>query len=155
MCSMYMQYARRFVDVQDMLETRYGRGTPVPCGVTAEAVEGDLEFVNGDFPVQGGVAGDGKVLYRLHFEIDADNISDDHVVFLVKAGHQWISMHSYAQFHPAIISVHDDEWLDAIARMVATQDPQQWIHLFRLNPDRVEFVAPVTISHHVSRAILL
>ena len=143
---------RHFSEVRRRLGTKFGAGVPVECGVTAEAVESDFEFENVDS--LSAITPCASSMYRLHFEVDADNISDDHVLFAYAEKDCLIMLHSYAGIHPVRMERRKWEWITRAVRMCETNNAKEWIRLFSLQRTPPKFLMPMNISCHCSKAYL-
>lgn len=147
---------RYFFQVQTDLLKRHGHGVAVPCGVTAEAVESGVEeFTNTQFSSLTDILPTPFTLYRLHFFIDTDNVSDDHVVFLLAGRTALYIFHSYNDILSPRIEKTTWMWLRQAQRMCVTHDTDAWIRVFRLSSQPPVFVkSDATISCHCSYTVL-
>ena len=140
---------RHFSVTRRRLREEFGPGVPIPCGVTAEAVE--AQFVFNTLPSLLDVKECPATVYRFHFEIDADNVSDDHVVFAVCNTKCLLLFHSYANQHPVRVErVKRRAWLKCIAAMCEENSANAWLRVFNLQERSILFVEPVSISCHCS-----
>jgi hypothetical protein len=141
-----------FGDVAAALADVHKNGEPVPCGTTAEAVEDRVLFVDSSFKdVCRFKFRDGRFVFRLHFEIDADNVSNDHVLFVVPFKNCVVVLSSYVNAHPATVQFRSWRWLGQLDLMVKRADADAWKALFEVTD---VFVAPVSMCCHVSVAML-
>ena len=144
-----------FVRVQKALHARFEPGVAVSCGITAEAVESEVaEFTNTDSASLTDIRPTPFTLYRLHFFVDADNVSDDHVVFLLAARTAIYTFHSYSGILPPRIEKTTWLWLRQAQRMCLAHDTAAWNRIFNLGSQPPVFTAPATISCHCSFAVL-
>ena len=144
---------RHLSAVRRQLRAEFGAGVPIPCGKTAEAVEACFTF--DALPSLAAVVPCPTSLYRLHFEIDAENISDDHVVFAVVDGFNGATIfHSYTNIHPVCVRRVPLAWLEDAQAMLVDEDGSKtthtWSRLFELHRAPPFFEPPVSVSCHVS-----
>lgn len=139
------------MEVRDRLKFIYGPTKVLPCGVTAGMIERDVQFVDAAFDDIFQAVHLGR-LFRLHFEIDADNVSQDHVMFVVPLTAYVFTLQSYFGVHTCKIDLRPYFWLRQAKRMVCSKDAQLWSRVFDLPEEAEVFEPPVAISCHVSVA---
>ena len=144
---------RHFSTVRRRLRAKFGPGIAIPCGTTAEAAEADFVFET--LPSLADVLPCPRCFYRLHFELDAENISDDHVVFAAVDMTSTTILHSYTHIHPVRIQHVRPDWLEDAADMVSVSRQnnlvETWIRLFQLEKAPPAIILPATVTCHVSR----
>ena len=124
----------------------------VACGTTAECVEGRLTFHDASLcDVFKPAYRNGRAVFRLHFEIDADNVSQDHVLFLTPCKHCVVVLSSYVDVHPATVHLHSWNWASQLSNMVIAADAALWNVVFDVSD---AFDMPVSVSCHVSVAVV-
>lgn len=127
---------------------QYGCVDCLPCGILAEAVETRVHFEAckvTDIMLQGLWT---RQLYRLHFEIDADNVSNDHVIFMVPFQDFVVVFHSYVDEFPPQLSRKSWKWFQGLMHMVHTNNAAQWNRNFGVH--HPAFQHPCSVSCHVS-----
>lgn len=124
----------------------------VPCGTTAECMEDRVLFNDSSFAdiTKPGFR-NGRTIFRLHFEIDADNVSNDHVLFVAPFHNCVVVLSSYIHAHPATVQIRGWRWLMQLDSMVKGADSEAWNALFEVVD---EFVQPVSMCTHVSVAVI-
>ena len=142
-----------FNAVRRLLRAKFGAGAVLECGITAEAAESDFKFENIDSLA--AIKPCASAMYRLHFEVDADNISDDHVVFLWATTDEYvILLHSYAGVHPVRMERWKWNWLSRAALMCESSNAVEWILLFSLQRNPPKFLKPMSITCHCSQTLM-
>lgn len=132
------------------LELKHGAGVAIPCGDTAEYIEKHVVFTNCLDSELAPASIHTSKLFRLHFEVDADNVSNDHVVFLIAFPDYALILHSYIDELPVTIERRPWSWVYNLQAMVRRNDASQWTSLFGINPARSRFVPPYVVHCHYS-----
>lgn len=141
--------AVRFLyDVQTALQYRFGNN-PIPCGVTAADVENSVSSQFTTCSLSDICPEAKSLVFRLHFELDADNVSIDHVLFLVPAEDGLHLLQSYVDQRPVTVEMVPWRWLDDLGDMLHKQDASMWCSAFRVT--HATFCAPLVISCHSSK----